>query len=90
MEVKHKKLVPLTEDPPVMPEGGKPAYKIVMRCVSPHHFGTQVEFSGDSEYIKRFYKMVTSDAMHQIRSGDKTKIIPIIVLEVKVLSQQKV
>ena len=62
--------VPLHETLPKRPEGGKVsvAYRGILRCVSAHHMGTQVEFSGASGYHRRFFKNLLLPAIQtQVR-----------------------
>ena len=58
------------------------AYRGVFRCISAHHRGTQVEFGGDSEYIRRFFTGTLFPAIQQrlAKNPGEARIYPIVTL----------
>ena len=70
---------PLAEALPSQPKGAKLAYRGKLRCVSPHHQGTQVEFGGDSVYICRFFTQQMFPAIQaRLAKVDDGTIYPIL------------
>ena len=82
INVDDKHFVSFLEPVPKLPRGTKPAFKIIMKCISTHHLGAQVEFSGDSAYIKNFFISLVNMAKGRASNpNQKDKLFPVVRLE---------
>ena len=83
-KVLDRGLAPIFQPRPSGPAGSKLAFGGSLKCVTEHHSGVQVEFSGDADYHKKFFgRCIDAIRQQRVDNPGTKNVIPVLRLEVK-------